>query len=131
MPGLVSNCAGGDFVTEGRDQGTVAFPDAEVKFFVTATPPERARRRQRQLAEKGIAATFEELLAEQEERDRRDQSRPVGPLRKPDDAIEVVTDDLTIDQVVDKLCRHVEQFAASVSPRTPSSRPAPSNSKDD
>lgn len=92
-----------DFVTEGRDQGTVAFPNAECKIFLTATPEERARRRVRDLASLGEEARFEEVLAAQNERDRRDAIRPVGALVRADDAIDVLTDGLTHEQVVDRL----------------------------
>lgn len=95
--------ASGDIVCEGRDQGTVAFPDADVKFFVTATPAERARRRREDLRERGVDLTLAQILADQTDRDQRDAHRPVGALRKADDAIEVLTDGLTVQQVVDKL----------------------------
>jgi len=95
--------ASGDIVCEGRDQGTVAFPDADLKFFVTATPVERARRRQEDLRERGVDLTLAQILADQTDRDQRDAHRPVGALRKADDAIEVLTDGLTLQQVVDKL----------------------------
>jgi cytidylate kinase len=93
----------GDTVTEGRDQGTVAFPHAECKIFLTASPAERARRRQRDLHAAGQQVTFEQVLADQQERDQRDRNRPVGPLVQADDAIEVVTDGLTEEEVVDLL----------------------------
>jgi cytidylate kinase/pantoate ligase/cytidylate kinase len=92
-----------DFVSEGRDQGTVAFPNAFCKFFLTATPETRARRRQRQLAEQGQTVPYEEILAAQVDRDRRDQSRPAGRLMKALDAITIATDDWSIDQVVERL----------------------------
>ena len=90
-------------VTEGRDQGTVVFPRAECKIFLTASPLERARRRHRDLADHGERITLEEVLADQNERDRRDASRDVGPLRPAEDAVELNTDDLSPDEVVDKL----------------------------
>lgn len=92
-----------DTVTEGRDQGTVAFPHAECKIFLTASPLERARRRHAELMERGEAATLAEVLALQEERDRRDTVRPVGALLKAPDAVEVCTDGLTPEQVLDRL----------------------------
>jgi cytidylate kinase len=94
---------GKNIVTEGRDQGTVAFPDAECKIFLTASPEERARRRLDELRSRGQEATLEEVLADQNERDRRDQSRPVGRLMKAADAVEVCTDGLTPDDVVARL----------------------------
>ena len=67
-------------MTEGRDQGTVVFPAAECKFFLTASEDERARRRLRDLEARGERATLEEILAAQRRRDREDAARPVGPL---------------------------------------------------
>ncbi len=95
--------ANGNFVSEGRDQGTVAFPNAECKIFLTASPEERARRRQLDLAARGERLSLEEVLAEQNLRDQRDASRPIGPLRPAADAIVVVTDGLTPEQVVERL----------------------------
>ena len=92
-----------DYVTEGRDQGTVAFPHAECKIFLTASPEERARRRQRDLAARGELACFEDVLAAQNERDRRDATRPVGALVRAADAVSVLTDGLSHEQVVDRL----------------------------
>ena len=92
-----------NFVTEGRDQGTVAFPQAECKFFLTASPQERARRRLCDLQSQGEPVAMEQVLAAQERRDREDASRPVGPLVPAADAIQVVTDGMTLDQVVDRL----------------------------
>ncbi len=95
--------AEGDVVTEGRDQGTVAFPDAELKVFLTASPEERARRRLKDLQRQGETASFEEVLAQQERRDREDTTRPVGALRRAPDAVEVCTDGMSFDTVVDRL----------------------------
>ena len=92
-----------DIVCEGRDQGTVAFPQADCKIFLVASNSERARRRQEDLADRGIEMSLEQVLAEQDERDQRDANRPVGALRKADDAHEVCTDGLTLDEVVGKL----------------------------
>ena len=99
----------GNIVTEGRDQGTVAFPDAECKIFLTASPEERARRRVRDLQRRGERASFEEVLAQQTRRDREDASRPVGRMVQAEDAIEVTTDGLSIEAVVDRLCEIVKQ----------------------
>jgi cytidylate kinase len=90
-------------VTEGRDQGTVAFPGAECKIFLTASTRERARRRLADLEGRGESTTLEQVMAAQEARDRRDASRSVGPLRPAADAIEVSTDGLGIAEVVDRL----------------------------
>lgn len=91
--------AGRDMVTEGRDQGTVVFPDACCKFFLTAEPRERAQRRQRDLAARGIAMALEEILRDQEERDARDAARAVGPMKPAHDAIHVDTTGMTLDEV--------------------------------
>ena len=95
--------AGRDIVTEGRDQGTAAFPDAECKIFLTASRHERARRRYEELLARGESATFDEVLAQQDVRDARDAVRPVGALRKAKDATEVLTDGLTLDEVASRL----------------------------
>ena len=95
--------AGQNIVTEGRDQGTVVFPQAECKIFLTASPEERARRRQRDLEQRGEPATLAQILAAQARRDREDATRAVGPLLRADDAVEVLTDGLTEEQVVDRL----------------------------
>lgn len=95
--------AGQNIVTEGRDQGTVAFPDAECKIFLTATPRERARRRFAELQARGEPVTLEQVLAAQERRDREDAAREVGPLKPAVDAVEVYTDGMTLDEVVEKL----------------------------
>ena len=95
--------AGRDVVTEGRDQGTVVFPDAQYKIFLTASPRERARRRMIELEERGEGVSLDEVLASIEQRDHRDSSRDVGPLKPADDAIEVITDGMTVAQVVDRL----------------------------
>lgn len=95
--------SGEDYVTEGRDQGTIAFPDAACKIFLTATPVERARRRMLEIAETGDSATLEEVLANLRLRDHNDMKRPVGALRKAEDAVEVCTDNMTSAEVVDKL----------------------------
>jgi cytidylate kinase len=94
---------GRDIVTEGRDQGTVAFQDAECKIFLTASPEERARRRVEDLRSRGEEATLEDVLREQNERDRRDRTRPFGRLMKAEDAVEVCTDGLTPEEVVSML----------------------------
>lgn len=99
----------GDLVSDGRDQGTVVFPSADVKFFLTASPEERARRRWEELARKGSPPAFEAVLVDQNQRDARDSGRAVGPLRPAEDAIHVHTDGLTLDEVVDKLSDQVRR----------------------
>jgi len=93
-------------VTEGRDQGTVAFPDASIKFYLTAEPKERARRRQAELGTRESLAQVQQAI---EERDRSDESRDVGPLRPADEAIVVDSTNLSIDEVVEKLILHIKE----------------------
>jgi cytidylate kinase len=95
--------AGRSIVTEGRDQGTVVFPSAECKIFLTATPSERARRRLLEMRDRGETADLEEVLQQIGDRDARDESRPVGRLLKAPDAVEVVTDGMCLERVVDTL----------------------------
>jgi cytidylate kinase len=87
-------------VADGRDMGTVVFPDAPLKVFVTAAAEERARRRHKQLIAKGISNTIESLLRDIRERDARDAGRAAAPLRPADDAVLLDTTDLTIEQAV-------------------------------
>ena len=96
--------AEGDTITEGRDQGTVVFPHADVKFFLTASARERAKRRWADLKKRGHDdLTFEEVLRRQELRDKRDRSRPVGKLVPADDAIHINTDGMTLAEVVSQM----------------------------
>ncbi|MGP3699033.1 (d)CMP kinase [Rhodobacter sp. NSM] len=92
----------GGAVLDGRDIGTVICPEAEVKFFVTASDEERARRRWLELAAKGGAGTEAEILADLRERDRRDREREAAPLRPAPDALLLDTTELTIDAAVNK-----------------------------
>ncbi len=89
-------------VMDGRDIGTHVFPDAEVKVFLNADPRIRAERRFRELQEKGITSTFDEVLENVQKRDEADQSREIAPLRKADDAIEIDNSHLTRKQQLDK-----------------------------
>lgn len=104
---------GGDFVAEGRDQGTVVFPDALCKIFLTAGIEERARRRYEELLARGQSPTLEETEREVKARDAADFARPVGALRKAPDAIEVWTDGKSLEEVVAELERLVRSKAAS------------------
>ncbi|WP_425614296.1 (d)CMP kinase [Anatilimnocola sp. NA78] len=94
---------GNDTVTEGRDQGTVAFPHAECKIYLTASPEERATRRHSELQSRGEQISWEEVLRQINERDRRDTQREFGPLRRAEDAIDVLTDGLNTEQVIARL----------------------------
>ncbi len=96
-------------VTEGRDQGTVAFADADVKFFLTADPGERARRRQAELQTNIGGNSLDEIRNAIEQRDKSDRERTVGPLKPAQDAIVVDTTDLNIEQVVEKLLGFVRE----------------------
>ncbi len=100
-------------VTEGRDQGTVAFPDADVKFFLNASLDERAKRRQAELSAKGGVQSIDEIRRNIEKRDKSDENRSVGPLKPAPDAIIVDTTNLSIGQVVDKLLEYVKQKCPS------------------
>ena len=99
-------------VADGRDMGTVVFPDAELKIFLTATPEERALRRYNQLKERGISVTLSDLIKELRERDRRDQERTVAPLKPAEDAVRVDTDRLNIEQVVERIILEIKQKKA-------------------
>lgn len=92
-----------DLVTEGRDQGTVVFPDAKLKFYLDASPAERARRRVHQLKARGEIVDYHEILNQIESRDQRDRGRSVGPLAAAKDAEVLDTTALTQDQVVDHI----------------------------
>jgi cytidylate kinase len=94
MPGLVA---------DGRDMGTVVFPDAEIKVFLTASAAERAQRRYKQLIEKGIDANLTLLTSEIEERDRRDMERKTAPLAMASDALYIDSSDMTIDEVIEEV----------------------------
>jgi cytidylate kinase len=96
-------------VTEGRDQGTVVFPEANVKLYLTAHVRERARRRQTELAAKGLPADLEQIRQAIEVRDRSDENRAVGPLKPAPDAVTVDTTDLSIAEVVERVYRCVEE----------------------
>ncbi len=91
----------GGIVLEGRDIGTVVLPDAELKIFLTANVRERARRRKKDLLTAGISVDEDDVVREIEERDRKDSTRQVSPLRKADDAVVLDTSTLTIEEQVD------------------------------
>jgi len=92
-----------DTVFEGRDMGTVVFPEAELKVFLTATPEERAKRRLKDLEKAGSKASFEEILASINQRDANDSSREMSPMRPADDAHLLDTSTLSIEQVTEKI----------------------------
>lgn len=98
----------GGVVMEGRDIGTVIFPDAEFKFFLTASLEVRGRRRHAEWAEKGGESALEKTIEQIEKRDYNDRSRQLAPLAVPADAIMVDTSDLNVDEVVDLLFLRIE-----------------------
>lgn len=97
-----------DLVTEGRDQGSVVFPQAELKIYLTASPEERARRRHREEIGRGRDVSLDAVLASQSHRDDADRIRPVGALRPADDAVLLETDGLSAEDVVQRLVDMVE-----------------------
>jgi len=100
--------AEGGVVLEGRDTGTVVCPDAEVKFYLTASLEARARRRQAELAAAGTSVSLAAITSELAARDKQDETRELAPLRKPQGAIELDTSDLTANQVVERLMSAIE-----------------------
>jgi cytidylate kinase len=104
-------------VTDGRDMGTVVFPDAELKIFLTATPEERARRRYNQLKDKHVDVNLVNLIEEMRERDKRDHERAIAPTRPAAEAITIATDDKTISEVVDCIMQEVRRvFSDTLKP---------------
>lgn len=106
-------------VTEGRDQGSVVFPDAQVKFYLDARPGVRARRRADQLAAAGKPADPDQIVAQILRRDHRDVHRADGPLICPDDAIRVDTSEMSLDQVVEHLEQRVRSTVAPATLESP------------
>ena len=98
-----------DMVTEGRDQGTEVFPDAECKFFLEASAEVRAVRRQEELLARGGEVPLEETLERIRQRDHRDRTREISPLRPANDAIVIDSSELTADGVLDRFEAHVRQ----------------------
>ncbi|HCA5802121.1 TPA: (d)CMP kinase, partial [Pseudomonas aeruginosa] len=96
-------------VADGRDMGTVVFPDAPLKIFLTASAEERARRRYLQLKAKGADVDQSALLEEIRERDERDSQRAVAPLKPADDAILLDSTEMSIEAVVETIIRHCER----------------------
>jgi len=96
-------------ILEGRDIGTVIFPDAKYKFFLDATPEIRAKRRFLQLKEKGEKVDYSQILKEIVDRDRNDSTREIAPLKKADDAVYIDTSNLTIEEVVNKILNYIEK----------------------
>ncbi len=108
---------GRDVVTEGRDQGTIAFPNADCKIYLTATPEERARRRVGQLIELGIDADYSEILEMQNQRDQHDTQRESGGLKAAQDSITLWTDGMSEEQVLESLIEIVQEKQHAISER--------------
>lgn len=100
---------GKNVIMEGRDIGTVVFPKANVKIYLDASPEERARRRVKQNQEKGMESSYEEVLKNIMERDKRDLSREIAPLKQAEDAIYIDSSDMTVDEVVDKIIKIIQE----------------------
>jgi cytidylate kinase len=100
---------GGGVVAEGRDIGTVVFPEAEVKIYLDASPQERARRRFDELRNQGRGVTLEETLGEMNERDRRDTERAVAPLCAAADAVVIDSSGMDIDGVVGRVMQEIRK----------------------
>ena len=100
---------GKNVVMEGRDIGTVVFPDADVKIYLDASAEERARRRLKQNEEKGIKSSYEEVLKNIKDRDKRDSTREIAPLKKANDAILIDSTNLEINEVVKAIEEIIEK----------------------
>lgn len=98
-----------DVIMDGRDIGTVVLKDAKYKFFLTATPEERATRRYDEFMKKGIEVSYEEILEDIKKRDYLDSNREVDPLRKASDATEIDTTGLNIEEVANKISQYIER----------------------
>ena len=95
-----------DVIMDGRDIGTNILPDADVKIYLTASVETRAERRYKELKEKGEKCDLAEISRDIRERDERDMTREIAPLKKAEDAVLVDSSDMTIKEVVDEICRH-------------------------
>ena len=104
--------ADGGIIMEGRDIGTVVFPDAEVKFYLSASAQERAKRRVKQLQEAGEHPDYNQILALIEERDYRDSHRAASPLKPAKDAVIIDTSLMTLDEVVQAVLEKIRQYGA-------------------
>ncbi len=99
-------------IADGRDMGTVVFPNAQVKLFLDASAEERAKRRYKQLQNKGINGNFAQILAEIQERDFRDRNREVAPLKPADDALLLDSTTLSIDEVIAQALAYIQEKAS-------------------
>lgn len=103
-----------DVIMDGRDIGTVVLPGADIKIFLTATPEERARRRYEELLARGEKASYDTVLADVQQRDHNDSNRAAAPLRRADDAIEVVTTGFTFEQSLELLLSVIQERLAKL-----------------
>jgi cytidylate kinase len=103
----------GALIADGRDTGTVVFPNADIKFFLTASPEARAERRYKELVKKGEAVFFQEVLSQIHERDRADKSREIAPLKEPEGALYVDTSCMTESEVVNQLTFIIRRIEGS------------------
>lgn len=101
-----------NIIMDGRDIGTVVLPNAQVKIFLTATAEERANRRFKELQEKGDPSTYEQVLEDIKQRDYNDMHRDIAPLKKADDAVEVDSTRMTLDEVIDEIVRIIKEKTA-------------------
>ena len=99
---------------DGRDIGTVVLPGAQLKVFLTASAEKRAERRYKELTEKGEDVSYENVLADIIKRDKNDSSRAAAPLRKAEDAVEVDTSALSLDESIDRVCRLISEMIGGV-----------------
>ena len=102
---------GKNVIMEGRDIGTVVFPNANVKIYLDASPEERAQRRVKQNQDKGIVTSYEEVLKNILDRDKRDSSREVAPLKQAEDAIYVDSTNMTIEEVVEEIVKIISNYS--------------------
>jgi cytidylate kinase len=116
-----------NMVCEGRDQGTVVFPDASCKFFLIADPVERARRRQRQMTARGEPVELDTVLQAQDVRDRRDESRALAPMVPASDALVIDSTHLSLDQVVALMEQEVKRCECSPISGTPPTSGSPTS----
>ncbi len=111
---LQRNAASGDSVVVGRDIGTVVFPDAKLKIYLDASPEIRAERRRRQMLDRGVELSYEQVLEDVRRRDGVDSNRATAPLRVAEDAVVLDTDPLGIDEVVDRLVALVAERTSAI-----------------
>ena len=105
---------GKNIIMEGRDIGTVVFPNADVKIYLDASPEERAKRRVQQNQEKGVTTSYEEVLKSIKDRDQKDSTREIAPLRKAEDAIYIDSTNMTIEEVTEEIVKIVKEKSLKI-----------------